>query len=258
MYLASDSRISWSSNTVWDYGRKLFASRNHPEILGYCGDVLFPSQVLGQIIEQIDSGILFNCGETHQQKFHKIASIIKQSWGSYPDFSHQGFEVIYCTRQKSGINAEFHVWVLKWTPSNEWAELILPLSSHAGHTSYSKIIKVMGSGTQSVEDWYKRWAKSDIGKTSRAVFSAFCDSLESEQDSRSGGVPQLVGMYRQEPAKSFGVIYKEKCYLFGLPVFQSSSYENVEWRNELFECCDGRTMMPSEGAQRHARPSNIA
>ncbi len=259
VYLASDSRISWGNNAVWDYGRKLFASRNHPEILGYCGDVLFPSQILGQIVEQIDSGILFDSEEPHHQKFHKIASIIKQSWVDYPDVSRQGFEVIYCTRQNSGTNANFHVWLLKPTPSNEWYEdeLLLPLSSHPSNTNYSQIIRVTGSGTKSVEDWDYRWASSDIGKTSRAVFSAFCDSLKSGQDPRSGGTPQLVGIYRIEPAKLFGIIYKDERYLFGLPVSQVSSYEKVEWRNELFECCNGRTMMPIEGTQRHARPSNI-
>jgi hypothetical protein len=53
IYLASDSRISWGNRLTWDYSRKLFASRNHPEILGYFGDVLFPSQVLGQLIDLV-------------------------------------------------------------------------------------------------------------------------------------------------------------------------------------------------------------
>ena len=43
IYLASDSRISWGDVANWDFGRKLFASTKYPEIIGYVGDVLFPS-----------------------------------------------------------------------------------------------------------------------------------------------------------------------------------------------------------------------
>lgn len=49
LYLASDSRISWTDNEVrsWDRGRKVFACSRTPDVLGYVGDVLFPSLVLG-------------------------------------------------------------------------------------------------------------------------------------------------------------------------------------------------------------------
>ena len=68
-YIAGDSRISWNSRTKFDYGKKVFSSKEYPEILAYSGDVLFPSIVLSQIIEMIDSNILFtkslNCNERY-------------------------------------------------------------------------------------------------------------------------------------------------------------------------------------------------
>ena len=56
-YLASDSRLS-SNGAKWDCGRKLFACKTTPDVFGYCGAVLFPSLVLGQITEIVDAGLL--------------------------------------------------------------------------------------------------------------------------------------------------------------------------------------------------------
>jgi hypothetical protein len=48
-YIAADSRVSWGDVANFDHGRKVFAFRHSPDILGYCGDVLFPTMVLSQI-----------------------------------------------------------------------------------------------------------------------------------------------------------------------------------------------------------------
>ena len=58
-YMVSDSRISWGLNSKFDYGRKVFASSQYPEIFGYAGEVIFPSVVLSQLIEMIATGIRF-------------------------------------------------------------------------------------------------------------------------------------------------------------------------------------------------------
>jgi hypothetical protein len=42
-YIASDSRFTWGHVANYSYGRKLFAFKDYPDILGYCGDVLFPT-----------------------------------------------------------------------------------------------------------------------------------------------------------------------------------------------------------------------
>src|SRR5580698_11148888 len=63
-YIASDSRISWDLRTsvrglqlapsIWDSGRKLFVFRKYPDIVAYCGDVLFPTQLVTQAIDIFD------------------------------------------------------------------------------------------------------------------------------------------------------------------------------------------------------------
>ena len=249
IYLASDSRISWENKLTWDYGRKLFASRNYPEILGYVGDVLFPSQVLGQLIDLIDSDSLFGVGDSPDDKWAKILSIVQKSHEGYPDEKSCPFSIIYCTRENSGMASAFHMSTVNWKSGEGWADqrwLELP--------KQSGVIAVFGSGENAVNKWYSYWSGTRQSGTSRSVFSAFCDALQSGEDQRSGGAPQLVGVYRKRAAESFGVIYKGKHYLLGLPVDESEKLDAVEWRNSLFERCDWRTMKPLEGAQRHSRP----
>jgi hypothetical protein len=56
LYIASDSRISWGNQAKFDSGQKVFGCKNHPIIIGYCGDVLFPSIVINQLIDLADQG----------------------------------------------------------------------------------------------------------------------------------------------------------------------------------------------------------
>jgi hypothetical protein len=72
----------------------------------------------------------------------------------------------------------------------------------------------------------------------------------------SGGGPQLVGLYRKGPGRTFGTVFGGKRYFAGAPVARdAASSDTVEWRNELFERVDGVTARRLDGAQPHARPS---
>lgn len=255
IYLVSDSRITWTDphfpTRIWDYGRKLFASRKHPEILGYCGDVLFPSQVLGQLIDIIDADSLFDLEESPNSKWGKVVTVIQQSFEAYP-LKEQGFTIIYCTRENSGLDLVFHMFTLRWDPNKGWTnnqELDLP--------EKSGIISTFGSGKKFVDIWYSHWNNTREKGTSRIVFSAFCDALHSGGDAYSGGAPQLVGLYRTGCARSFGVIYQGVRYLLGIPVTASNCLDNVEWRNSLFERCDWQTLQRLEDAQSHHKPHGL-
>jgi hypothetical protein len=255
IYLASDSRISWyeketKSRRVWDHERKLFASKRHPDLLGYCGDVSFPSQVLGQITALIDSDLLFDRLDSPDTKFSKIVSLAKTSFAGYPREYRRPFEVVYCTRDNSRMSAVFSMAVLRWS-SSRWTQQWLQLPNESG------IIKCLGSGEQSISKWYKRWNNTKEMRTSRIVFSAFCDALSSGEDSCSGGGPQLVGLYRKDEGETFGVIYKKRRYVLGVPVRWTEALGSIEWRNRWFERCDGRTLERLPDAQRHTRPRGL-
>lgn len=252
IYLASDSRISWGTERTSDQCHKLFASWRHPEILGYVGYVPFPSQALGQLVNRIDARLLFGVREPPQGKWTKIVSFVQESFEVYPAENSLDFTIVYCTREDSGMDSVFHVCTLSWTPGEGWINTqSIDLPKRSG------IIRILGSGEKSVSKWHSYWSETTHRRTSRSVFSAFCDALQSGEDKASGGAPQLVGIYRKRAAETFGIIYNNKRYLRGLPVDATDDLDAVEWRNSLFERCDWRTMKPLEGAQRHSRPRGL-
>lgn len=83
-YIAADSRISWGDMANFDHGRKVFAFRQSPDILGYCGDVLFPTMVLSQITEMGERGLLFSPIWTCKEKFEAIKEKLVQQFQRYP------------------------------------------------------------------------------------------------------------------------------------------------------------------------------
>lgn len=257
IYLASDSRISWNNKTKWDVGRKLFASKTMPEMFGYCGDVTFPIQILGQIVEQIDNGLLFSIEETYSSKLAKICNIVDDSFHKLPEEQQRSFEILYVTRYKSRMESEFFLAKILL---NSHGKII---SENISLPNKSGLIVSSGTGNTSLKNWYNNWIGDEhkdiegLNKTSRSVFSAFCDSLGSKDDPFSGGAPQLIGLYRIGSAITFGVIYDGERYINGLPIENSTLLSKVEWRNTLFERCDGQSMLILKGAQKQPRPNTI-
>ncbi|MGK0270061.1 MAG: hypothetical protein ACI88H_000696 [Cocleimonas sp.] len=251
VYLASDSRLSWSKISNWDTGRKLFSSKNKPEILGYCGDVLFPSQKLGQIMEQIDNDLLISEEMSIEEKQLKLFESIKSSFGDLPIAQKRKFDVAYCTRVDDLMASEFGFCRFSWCPITGWAYNVIDLPKT------SQLIDVLGSGTNSVKRWYGKWKRSDVKGTSRSVFSAFCDSISSKEDPLTGGAPQLVGIYRKGASKTFGIIFNSCRYFLGDRVNDDLSLNHIEWRNELFERYDGEQLSLLNGAQPQPRPHQL-
>jgi hypothetical protein len=253
IYIASDSRITWGKCLTWDYGRKVFASQKHPIIIGYVGDVLFPSQILGQIINLIDSNLFCNKDEQPEIQAERITHIIIQSFEAYPISERRNFEVVYCARKDEGMASIFYIFSIGWESKTDWYLEKLELPDKSG------IIRLLGTGKKPLGKWHERWNNIETEKsTSRAVFSAFCDALQSNEDKYSGGAPQLVGLYRIGAGQSIGTIYKGKRYLYGLPIFESMLLQNIEWRNSIFERCDWRTMEKLNNAHKHRRPKGLA
>ncbi len=143
----------------------------------------------------------------------------------------------------------FSIFTLSWNAGGGWQEEALPVSAASG------IIGAWGSGEAVVDRCYKHWLNTrQGGRTSRSVFSAFCDAIVSGEDPFTGGAPQLVGLYRKGGGVSFGIVYGGARYFLRVPVTDRALVSMVEWRNALFERCDGQTMKRLEGAQRHQRP----
>ena len=252
MYLASDSRISWPTgrghNLTWDYSRKVFASSRQADALGYCGDVLFTAQVLSQIIDLIDVECLFETNATPEQRFSAVSKVIRQSHSTYPPSQQHEFSVVHCSRHKEKMTGRFELFQLSWSQARGWESLQYDIPQQ------SDLVVTLGSGGASVRASFEEWKALHGEGTSRMVFGSFCETLQRNGDSKSGGAPQLVGLYREMAAETFGIIYNGKRFVDGILVDESPWLGGIEWRNEMFERCDWRTGLRLEGAQRHARP----
>lgn len=249
IYLASDSRISWGENSRWDNGRKVFGFKNHPDLLGYCGDVLFPSQVLSQIITLGDEGLLFCENSTCKQKFEAIKEKFVQIFQTFP-YSEKSIigdylAVIHASRDNKN---NFSCHVIEWYRGKGWSGRKLVFSDHS-----NKLI-VLGSGRDEFLVKYEKYWHSSNKKTSRALFHCLCDTLSNIKDSYCGGAPQLVGLYRIENARNYGIIYNKRRYFLGVDISNLNNFNIVEWRNELFERCDGETMKILPKAQKQPNP----
>src|SRR5438552_14904874 len=108
-YFASDSRITWTDAEVWDHSRKLFGCRRYPHIFGYCGDVLFPTQILGQVTEMIDSDLLVSPSTDAEAFVNSIVSILACAFESYPARAKRRFDVLHCWREGDGVPSRFHL-----------------------------------------------------------------------------------------------------------------------------------------------------
>jgi len=116
----------------------------------------------------------------------------------------------------------------------------------------SASLLVGGSGSTEIRAAEHLWQESTHANTSRAVFSAFCESMRGAVDPLTGGGPQLVGLHRIGNAKTFGIVYRGKRYLSGSQIQkQSATASTTQWFNELFERVDGGRIGRLPEAQRH-------
>ena len=240
-YIAADSRVSWGNIAAFDHGRKVFALRHSPDILGYCGDVLFPTMVLSQITEMADSGMLFSPQATCKERFEAIKEKLVQQFHKYPGMVEgimtDTLQVLHISRNPVN-NLQFECRLIQWSKKNGWSgkDKTMPLKSD--------ILFTLGSGKMEFNSNYERYKEGPDKRTSRSVFHCFCDTLFNIRDKKCGGAPQLVGVYRKpdSPAMTFGIIIGKHRYFLGAQVDYNLGFNSVEWRNDLFELCDGVTM----------------
>lgn len=242
-YIASDSRFSWKNPIQYDYGSKVFALPNSPDILGYCGDVIYPSIILNQIMEMDRDQILFDENDSNQTRSEKIFEIFKEKFDQYPSeqVMDKSLEVIHASRDKE---TDFICNVFLWTRKEGWI-----LKSQNLPDKSDKVV-ILGTGKDEFLDRYLKYFNGNNGKTSRSLFQCLTLSLLEMKDLQCGGSPQLVGLYNRFNAKNFGVVYKNKRFYLGKEIATNQNINNIEWRNELFERCDGKTKNILDGAQK--------
>ena len=254
IYIASDSRISWGSSATFDRGRKVFAFKNWPDILGYCGDVLFPSIALNQIVELADAGLLFGSAFTGKQKFQAIVDKLNDLVAEYPQL-HAGLaanslSVVHASRNGQS-KQDFSCSTITWRAGQGWG------GNAAALPAQSDVLFALGSASGAFESNYARYRAGPTSGTSRAVFHCFCDTLGASNDKTIGGPPQLVGIIRKPTSNAitFGVVHAGQRTFLGAHIDNLRHFEAVQWRNANFELCDGRTGEKLATAQQQPDPN---
>ena len=141
----------------------------------------------------------------------------------------------------------FHARLMSWRDPQGWQVHELPLPKQK-----SDVVHVDGSGRGAVTAEIDRWRKKDRpARTTRGLFGAFVSAVGSGVDPATGGAPQLVGLFRRDNGRSFGVLFRNQRFLYGMPVHELAPDSELAWRNELFELASGVTKRRLPDAQPH-------
>ncbi|MBI5726920.1 MAG: hypothetical protein HY965_03640 [Ignavibacteriales bacterium] len=248
LYFAADSRISWGNVSKFDYCKKVFGCKNSPDIFAYCGDVLFPSIILNQLIDLADNGLLFSPNASVETKFHRFFSQFAISFRRYPTarLGATTLELLYGSRRLDG---SFFCRKMKWEMrTNKWVGEDIEIKN------YSDKAFICGSGSRLFKDRFDVYSAGPTKRTSQAVFHCFCDVLDQSINQTFGGAPQLVGLYNKFNTQFFGIIHKGSIFFDGLKLDKLINFDKLNWRNELFEICDGFTRKKLENAQSQPNP----
>ena len=252
LYIITDSRITWESDAArWDAGQKTFASPRTPDVFGFCGDAFFPPSILRQLLECLNAGLMF-ADDIDAAGRHTVASEAFQNAMQRRTMAPmRSFSIFHGARDGEFMASRFRLWEIRYDMgTGRWKDQERDIDA-----SRSYLAHVDGSGKRVIELTGREWIDTAAEGTSRAAIWSFCDALHSGKDPYSGGAPQLVGIWRKGPAKSFGFLWHGKKYFAGLEVPNSVIWENVNWFNHLFERCDGRTGSRLKIAQRHRKPN---
>ena len=141
-YIVADSRISWEYKKYFDYGKKVFASNRFPEIFGYAGDVLFPSIALSQILEMIDSKLLFDNVASCEERNKIIFEKLHYAFSKYPDAcGNNPIQILHISRDTIVDRyPAFHHYLLTWSKEKGWKQEEKEIPKQSG------LRQILGSG----------------------------------------------------------------------------------------------------------------
>lgn len=267
VYMASDSRISRGDSGVWDSGRKIFASEKFPEILGYTGDALFCTQVLGQVVAFIDSCEALAGLTDLEKKYDYVQDLIVRAFKVYPtEFCLPSFSILYMTR----VDKIWGACTFSWSADGGWAAKQvhhIPLNwsdvQQGGQNIEAQTDTILfssdGSGGAKFRNFYKssKWLEK-LSLYSRSIFGAFVDFIDSGVDGKTGGKPQIAGIYRKFEAKKIGFTEGESRFLYGIQLAPTDYGKNVRWVNATFENCESESGMRFADAQPQPAPLSKA
>ena len=244
IYIASDSRVTFSEHTYFDNCRKVMASAKYPLIFGYCGDVTYPLFHIGAILSLIDSTEISCIGNNFDEHCYSICSILNSTSKKYLEFMNNRSTIIFAEREFEGANSVFKMCEFNFI-GRKYIEKRINIETS------SPLIFVGGSGANKYKSKYQN--EFNANNVSREVFWSLCSFIESDCDKNTGGSPQLAGLFKKGPAISHYVIWDESLSFCGTDISSTAHHgilKKVQCVNRDFELCDPITKTIKKGAQR--------
>lgn len=251
VYIASDSRITWgSAHRRWEAGRKVFATRQQPHLFGFCGDVVLPALLIGQVVSAIDLGVLFAQEASTTDRQDAVFKAVQNGINQAISTPTSDFTIHHIQRERAWPQTSFRAWSIFFNAiksSCTSVELTVPLTT--------EVVGSYGSGKESGAARYLEWQQSDAKGRSRAILASFCDSIRPGNDPLSGGPPQIAALYTNGSPVEIRMIFEGRRYVNGLQVDVAPHLSNIEWRDSLGQTVEPMTGISMPGARRFARPT---
>lgn len=182
----------------------------------------------------------------------EILTFLKEIHARSTDPVDFDFAILHAVRESKSLTSKFYLWEMKYNAkSRTWDDV--HINTQVGSSS---LVLTRGTGGSHIRHAVEAWKKSSSGGTRRAIFSAFCDAVLGAADMRSGGAPQLVGLYRDGPGQKFGFVVDGQRYFLGSPVPFGTEL-TIEWRDRLFQRIDGTSLALVSGAPQQPRPKDV-
>ncbi len=242
-YIASDSRISNGINH-YDNSQKVFALKNTPDILGYCGEVLFTNQAIARLVSTCDEGKILSPDMECEERGNLLFRELSAAHNNYT-LNNAEISIYYIGRNKDKV---FQAYKYQWEKYLGWKIIDIDTKMNK-----SRLIFCDGSGKNEFNSKYiKLFRNGNNESTSRNYFHCFCDTLNDIKDQYCGGVVQLAGLYNGEKFNGMyhGIILNSHRYYKGSEVLSDIGFDKIRWYNYNFEICNYKTLKIEEGAMR--------
>ncbi|MDG6777279.1 hypothetical protein QCB44_01030 [Thiomicrorhabdus sp. zzn3] len=240
--LISDSQVSWKDeygNVVkYKSSQKVFSLHRSPVMFAYCGKSLFGLNVLSQLTTALDYSSDFVNAQSIEEQSQSVLSALNLAALEYSKLSDLEYtQIIHVAR----FGVDFFMCEYSYNPTNKNFEhnLINVEPKEYDDKKLDKVIEVWGSGKKSFDKVYREMVKMN-GNFSRVYFRSLVLQLKHQEDTFSGGVPQMMVLNREGLASPVGIRYGSKTYLAGAPYLFGVPQDNIEFRDEYYGFVDLR------------------
>ncbi|THD75569.1 hypothetical protein E7681_03690 [Thalassobius vesicularis] len=251
---ASDSRLTWKvSGQTWDYGRKIYWCKSSPDIFGFAGDVVSQSTVVSQVCEIFDYSASRLAHSTPKDRHLAFVAYLQSATAEFPNSKSNGLHVLHGLRDGEGESCDFRLWrTVKEAGTHSWSDKELEFRADGKKNLVDDPGQFFGAGSGASKHrafWERRIREA--GNTSRSVFRALWDVIETAEDPMTGGLPQIASLGTTGFAKPVGFCKDHRRSVCGLPLASDGTGEDLEWRDENFRFLKPSSLKLKSNAPEH-------